>query len=46
MRDILKLQINCTGHIFHRNCLLENITEEIRGGMIDVKEGKEEVSQY
>ena len=46
MRDILKLQINCTGHIFYRNCLLENITEEIRGGMIDVKEGKEEVSQY
>jgi hypothetical protein len=32
--------------MFYRNCLLKNIMEEIIEGMIDVKEGKEEVRQY
>jgi hypothetical protein len=32
--------------MFHRNCLLKNVTEENIEGMIDVKDGKENVSQY
>jgi len=32
--------------MFHRNCLLKHITEENIEGMIDVKEGKGEVSWY
>jgi len=36
LRDILKLQFNCTGHMFHRKCLLKHITEEIIEGMVDV----------
>jgi len=30
--------------MFHRNCLLEHIMEENIEGMIEMKEGKEEVS--
>jgi len=30
--------------MFHRNCLLEHIMEENIEEMIDMKEGKEEVS--
>jgi len=32
--------------MFHRNWLVKHIIEEKIEGMIDVKEGKEEVSQY
>jgi hypothetical protein len=37
MRDVLKLQFNCIGHMFHMNCLLKHITDENIEGMIDVR---------
>jgi len=36
LRYILKLQVNCTCHVFYRNCLPKHVTGEIIEGMIDV----------
>jgi hypothetical protein len=32
--------------MLHRKCLLKNVTEENTEGMIGVKEGKDDISQY
>jgi hypothetical protein len=31
-------QFNCIGHMFHKNCLLKHIIEEIIEGLIDKTE--------